>query len=378
MDTNRRRQLRRKYMDEEERLSQAHRGRPYEMGENDFDMDLNEPAANYDPKLPKYKARTFKNILREFDDPDFDERQNYLQEYKREEIEEPSEEVQELPQEEEEIFAEEETEELEEQYEEQIDEEEDYEPYSEPSEPAEEEEARYDFPSDYEPQPIRRKKTLRQMEREEIERRGGVRTTHRSYENLQKPTAPRPIRIIAFVAFMILSFVLGYYICGGVFRLTNFSPTTTEEQASTTTASQQQTVASQTTGVTNPATIFVPKDGSIVSTTIEQKGASSNEQMLKGVLSSCLTGIKEAGLLSLETELSELWISQDTLNLSFNQKFVTDMTKLKSQDAALVLRSILRTANTNLPRVRKLKIYSDLSPVTLTSPLDFTKPWENM
>ena len=86
MDTRRRRLLRQKYLKEEERLGKMSRGLSYDNNDDSSEEDAENEGSRFAPHVPKYKARTFRNILRDYDDPDFDERQNYMQDYQREEI----------------------------------------------------------------------------------------------------------------------------------------------------------------------------------------------------------------------------------------------------------------------------------------------------
>ena len=426
MDSRRRRQLRHKYLEEEERLGKMSRGLAYE--END---DLNEETnenknSRYVSHTPKYKARTFKNILRDFDDPNFDESQYYGQNYQREEID------QDIPEDPDSFIVtpkhdaaiartmhsklddeqisipgnkiQDETEEIADKLEENNSPD-DYEFDTDMTETTETEEDEdtvpLDLPSDYQPQPIRRKKTLRQMEAEERRRHTSdsrlreENTDFNTYKGLQKHRTPAPVRWLVFIAFIMLAFLVGYYICGGVLSLLNIQPgnnTQSEqqvnnnllsEQGSSKDAEQQGTpevvaTSSQNSSNVKSHTIFVPKGGSLTSINVEQKPAPSNEQMLKGVLNAYLDSVKEVGLLSVNTELAELWIAGDTLYLSMNQNFVTDVKRLNATNATLLMRGFLRTINTNMSSVKKLKVFIDSQEITITQPIDLTRVWEAM
>lgn len=433
MDTRRRRLLRQKYLKEEERLGKMSRGLSYDNNDDSSEEDAENEGSRFAPHVPKYKARTFRNILRDYDDPDFDERQNYMQDYQREEIipEEPkdfveprhltaptqrknapsspepeeltdteapeTEEVQEEFQEtiEEESINQDEADELEtESYEE--DHLDDFDFNNDEAEEEEEDDSpSLDLPKDYQPQPIRRRKTLRQIEADERRRQKEAsnlqdrRIGLRSYNESPRTKTPRPIRWLAFFAFIMLAFLGGYYICGGVLRIMNVQPSSeaqVEQQTTDNTSlpEQPQETKSDTTASTQASanvkstTIFVPKGGSLVSINIEQKEASSNEQMLKGILGVYLDSVKEIGLLSTATELTEIWIGGDTLYLSMNQNFVSDLRRLSAQSATLLMRGFLRTINTNMSSVKKLKVFIDSQEITITQPIDLTKAWESM
>ncbi len=421
MDTRRRRLLRQKYLKEEERLGKMSRGLSYDNNDDSSEEDAENEGSRFAPHVPKYKARTFRNILRDYDDPDFDERQNYMQDYQREEIipEEPKDFVEPrhltAPTQRKNVPASSEPEELTEEIQEEVLEEkpinqdeadeletESYEndyldDFDFDNDEAKEEDdtASLDLPKDYQPQPIKRKKTLRQIEADERRRQKeasslqGRRTDLHSYNELQKPKTPRPIRWLAFFAFIMLAFLGGYYICGGVLRIMNVQPSSEVqvEQQTTDNASLPEqpqetksdtTASTQTTANVKSTTIFVPKGGSLVSITIEQKEASSNEQMLKGILGVYLDSVKEIGLLSTATELTEIWIGGDTLYLSMNQNFMSDLRRLSAQSATLLMRGFLRTINTNMSSVKKLKVFIDSQEIAITQPIDLTRVWEAM
>ncbi len=427
MDTRRRRLLRQKYLKEEERLGKMSRGLSYDSNDDSSEEDAENEGGRFAPHVPKYKARTFRNILRDFDDPDFDERQNYMQDYQREEIlpEEPKDFVEPrhltVPTQRKKVLSSPEPEELEDEdvqeneefHEEALEKEpinqdeadeletesgeDDYLDFDSDSEKMEEDDdtPSLDLPRDYQPQPIRRKKTLRQIEAEERLRQKEAsnlqsrRVGLRSYNDSQRTKTPRPIRWIAFFAFIMLAFLGGYYICGSVLNIMNVHPSNEAqiEQQATDNSSlpgQQQETKGTSTPLTQSianvksTTLFVPKGGSLVSVKIEQKEAPSNEQMLKGILGVYLDSVKEVGLLSTATELTEIWIGGDTLYLSMNQNFMSDLRRLSAKSATLLMRGFLRTINTNMSGVKKLKVFIDSQEITITQPIDLTKTWESM
>lgn len=419
MDSKRRRQLRQKHLEEEERLGKMSRGLSY-MDNDDLDEETNDnKKSRFAHRTPKYKARTFKNILREFDDPDFDESQYFGQDYQREEMEEEATDTfivspkhdaaitkatkksdnEQIPNEDE--NNQDEVEDVNDDADNYLD---DYDldtdlTKTENTESEEDDESENpDLPSDYQPQPIRRKKTLRQLEAEEMRKHDGssslrrAKTNSNQYYELPKSKTPAPIRWLAFIAFILLAFLGGYYLCGTLLDLFNIQPSSNiqvEQQVDTmpaqvqnTTEQRRQTdiaaIAPQNGSNVKTYTLFVPKEGSLTQVKIEQKIASSNEQMLKGILNAYLDSTKEAGLLSTNTELVELWIAGDTVYLSMNQNFVSAIKRLNVANATILMRGFLRTMNANMANIKKLKIFVDSQEITDSQPIDLTRDWETM
>ncbi|MDO4219190.1 MAG: hypothetical protein Q4C78_04290 [Synergistaceae bacterium] len=443
MDSRRRRLLRQKYLQEEERLGKMSRGLSYDDADN-FDENEESENSRSAARLPKYKARTFKNILRDFDDPDFDESQYFGQNYHREELrrEEQKRQEEQGIQEEQEAYQEPEkfvkpesptshatpTEIREEK--EIISEPQGYQDQDKPQKPEDElEETNHesdendylddldldinipntvdeddsetlDLPPDYKPLPLRRHKTLRyidaetrQKQAEKNEKLQRIKASANQYNGLQEHKSPAIVRHLAFLAFIMLAFLAGYYLCGGVLHLTNFQPSSNqpqvEQQSDNVSVPGQNNVTqpvnpsdTTTTSPNNSAvktyTIFVPKSGSLTPVNIEQKIASSNEQMLKGVLNLYLDSVKEVGLLSISTSLTEVWIAGNTLYLSMNQNFLSDLRRLNASNATILMRGFLRTVNTNMSSIKRLKVFVDSQEITDTKPIDLTSTWETM
>lgn len=419
MDSRRRRLLRQKYLKEEEKLGKMSRGLSYDNDENnisdndDYSMeDKERETSRFAPRVPKYKARTFKNILRDFDDPDFDERQNYVQDYQREEIvqetqNEPEEFTEQVQKTTTATVVDEPKDEAisdevpytrnEEEIKDETDEDDYLDDYNLATNETNDEDDTPDLPQDYQPQPVRRRKTLRQMESEALRRQAkgseinGRRSNYNPYNGLQKTKTPRPIRWLAFSAFIMLAFFGGYYLCGGVLNLLHIQPGSNEQielpaddsslltQNNTTQTTPNGTAATTTnSGDTKSLTVFVPKGGSLVSVSVEQKAVSSNEQMLKSILSVFLDNVKEVGLLSTSTDLTELWIAGDTVYLSMNKNFVSDLHRLNTTSATILMRGFLRTMNANMSSIKKLKVFVESQEITDTKPIDLTATWETM
>ena len=198
-------------------------------------------------------------------------------------------------------------------------------------------------------------------------------------EDSEPPRTPLAVRILAMLVFLAAIFAAGYYGTGYLAGVMGHEDRpaaekgTAQFQKSEGEQEKKQTPVSRSDG-TAKYKLFIPngKDFSVRSVEISR---GTVEQDMKKLLEMYFANLKEAGIISSDVTILNLFKSDNLLYLNLAGDFENNMSKLGEKQAAALITGMLSILKENFS-VKKIKFYVNSRQPGVTQPVDLSEQWE--
>ena len=190
-------------------------------------------------------------------------------------------------------------------------------------------------------------------------------------------------KVVAMLVFLAVIFAAGYYGTGYIADVIghkdrNAGENTAEKSTATLPESKNKPAKNEThtakTAETATYKLYVPngKDFSVRSVEISR---GTVEQDMKKLLEMYFANLKEAGIISSDVTILNLFKSDNLLYLNLGGDFENNMSKLGEKQAAALITGMLSILKENFS-VKKIKFYVNSRQPGVTQPVDLSEQWE--
>lgn len=200
------------------------------------------------------------------------------------------------------------------------------------------------------------------------ERKGLPRRSAGEKERQKK--APWPMRLVAWIAVILLCFSLGYFVTDlavrfflgrAIFQTPREAQTVTGEGAVPLTQVE--------------VTLYVPQDGRLTESAYPFLPSIMEEDIAK-TIDRLLVLLAQEKLVDRESRVLRVFRRGEMLYLDINAAFYDSLKNLQTDDALLVVTSIVRTVVENFRPLQQVRFLNSGREVIEQLPVDMSVPWQ--